>query len=303
MSKPILVATSDPAVSRFERRRDEILRGDRITLVASVGLLTVLFIWCFSVSEFFDPNRGTDPLARMGQFLQRMNPNLKAALLFEDSATPGSFSSWFYALPLWLPALWQTLAMAIFSSVIGAVMAVPVALLASRNLMPIPILSGAVRRGLEAIRTLPDIIVALILVAAFGIGPLAGVITLSLSTIGRLGKLFSEINENADMRLLESIRACGGGWWQQVRYGLFPQAAPGYASYALLKFEGNISAAAALGIVGAGGIGIELSRAITYTQFADYLAILLMITVLIFLTDMLSEAIRHRLIGVQGGMA
>ena len=83
---------------------------------------------------------------------------------------------------------------------------------------------------------------------------------------------------------------------------MIPQTAPDYASYALLKFEGNISGAAALGIVGAGGIGIELSRAITYTQFADYLAILLMITVLIFITDMLSEAIRHRLIGLRGGV-
>lgn len=302
MPKPVLVATSDPAVGRFEKRRDQILKSERISLLVTIELLTVLFVWCFSVSQFFDTNRGSDPLARMAQFLQRMNPNLKAEVLFEDSATPGSFSSRFYALPLWLPALWQTLAMAIFSSVIGAVLAFPVGLLASRNLMPIPFVCGAVRRVLEAIRTLPDITVALILVASFGIGPLAGVITLSLSTVGRLGKLYSEINENADMKISESIRACGGGWWQQVRYGLFPQAAPGYASYALSKFEGNIGAAAALGIVGAGGIGIELSRAITYTQFADYLAILLMITVLIFITDMLSEAIRHRLIGVQGGM-
>jgi len=302
MTKPILVASSDPAVAKFEKRRHEIRRSERLSIFISIGLLTVLFVWSFSVSEFFDPNRGADPLARMGQFLQRMNPNLKAEVLFENSATPGSLSSWFYALPLWLPALWQTLAIAIFSSVVGAILAVPVAMMASRNLVPFPIVCGLVRRVLEAIRTLPDIIVALILVAAFGIGPLAGVITLSLSTIGRLGKLYSEINENADMRVLEAIKAGGGGWWQQIRYGLIPQAAPGYASYALLKFEGNIGGAAALGIVGAGGIGIELSRAITYTQFSDYLAILLMITVLIFITDMLSEAIRHRLIGVQGGV-
>ncbi|MEM9989881.1 MAG: ABC transporter permease subunit, partial [Pseudomonadota bacterium] len=188
---------------------------------------------------------------------------------------------------------------AIFATILGAFISIPAALLCSRNLVPYAPLRAGVRRTLEAIRTLPDIIVAMILVAAFGIGPLAGVITIVLSTVGRLGKLFSEINENADMRQLEGIRSSGGNWWDQIRYGLFPQVAPGYASYAMLKFEGNISAAAALGIVGAGGIGIELARAITYTQFTDYLAILLMMTVLIFAIDIASEAIRHRLIGVK----
>lgn len=295
-------ATAGDAVQSFEDRRLAKKRRDRFTLFVAYAVLTALFLWSFTVSELFGSNRGADPLARMGLFLQQMNPDLRAEVLFEGSATQGSLASWFYAMPLWGPALWQTLAMAIFSSVIGAVVAVPVGLLASRNLIPVPIVCQSVRRVLEAIRTLPDIIVALILVAAFGIGPLAGVITLSLSTIGRLGKLYSEINENADMKVLESIRACGGGWWHQIRYGLFPQTAPAYASYALLKFEGNIGAAAALGIVGAGGIGIELSRAITYIQFADYLAIFLMITVLIFVIDMVSEAIRHRLIGGQGGL-
>ncbi len=288
-------------VKRFETRRSEIQRAERLSGLITIAVLSILFLWSFGVSEFFDGNRGADPLARIGRFLQLMNPNLQGDVLFEDSATSGSFASWFYAMPLWLPALWQTLAIAIFSSVLGSIIAIPVSMVASRNLISVPIVYGAVRRVLEAIRTLPDIIVALILVAAFGIGPLAGVITLTLSTVGRLGKLYSEVNESVDMKIPEAIKASGGGWWQQIRYGLVPQAAPGYASYALLKLEGNIGGAAALGIVGAGGIGIELARAITYTQFSDYLAILLMITVLIFLTDMLSEAIRHRLIGVQGG--
>lgn len=290
-------------LSSFEQQRAQKKRQDRIVLSVSFLVLSALFVWSFSVSQLFSSNAGLDPLARIGQFLQQMNPNLRADVLFDDSATQGSLASWFYAMPLWLPALWQTLAMAIFASVVGAVVAVPVGVIASRNLVSIPFLCPVTRRVLEAIRTLPDIIVALILVAAFGIGPLAGVITLSLSTVGRLGKLYSEINENVDMRIPEAIKACGGTWWQQMRYGVIPQAAPGYASYALLKFEGNIGGAAALGIVGAGGIGIELSRAITYIQFADYLAIFLMITFLIFLTDMASELIRHRLIGVKGGLA
>jgi len=290
------------AVTSFEDQRLLRRRQGRLGLIVAFSILTALFFWSFHVSQVFGSNVGVDPLARIGQFLRQMNPNLRADSLFADSRTPGSFASWYYAMPLWGPALWQTLAMAIFSSVVGSFLAVPIGLLASRNLFPFPWVCQLVRRILEAIRTLPDIIVALILVAAFGIGPLAGVITLSLSTIGRLGKLYSEINENADMKVLESIRACGGTWWQQIRYGLLPQTAPAYASYGLFKFEGNIGAAAALGIVGAGGIGIELARAITYIQFADYLAIFLMITMLIFVIDMMSEAIRHRLIGGHGGL-
>ena len=255
------------AVSSFDDQRLLRRRQKRLGFVVAFVVLTALFIWSFHVSQVFGSNVGVDPLARIGRFLQLMNPNLQADSLFADSRTPGSFASWYYAMPLWGPALWQTLAMAIFSSVIGSVLAVPVGLLASRNLIPYPWVCQPVRRILEAIRTLPDIIVALILVAAFGIGPLAGVITLSLSTVGRLGKLYSEINESADMKVLESIRACGGTWWQQVRYGLLPQSAPAYASYALLKFEGNIGAAAALGIVGAGGIGIELKVAMDLFNF------------------------------------
>jgi phosphonate transport system permease protein len=164
--------------------------------------------------------------------------------------------------------------------------------------MPIAAVRFTVRRTLEAIRTLPDLVLALILVAAFGAGPLAGVITLAISTMGSLGKLFSEINEEVDPRQLEGMRASGAGYAAMIRYGVVPQVLPNYTSYALIRLEGNLAGAAALGIVGAGGIGIELQRAITYTEFDTYLAILLLIVGMIFLIDIASEAIRHRLIGL-----
>ena len=289
------------AVAEFETRYSDFRKRQRLYTLLILAALGALLAWSFSVSEVFGANRGSDPLARMAVFLDKLLPDLEPRHLLGGVEQPGSLENWFYGWPLWLSALWETLQMAIVSSVIGGILAVPVGILSSRNLMPFASVRFTVRRILEAIRTLPDIIVALILVAAFGVGPLAGVITIVLSTVGRLGKLYAEINENADMGQLKGIEASGGNWWHALRYGLMPQVAPGYASYALLKFEGNIGAAAALGIVGAGGIGIELSRAITYTLFADYLAILLMITVLIFVIDMMSEAVRHRLIGVQSG--
>jgi phosphonate transport system permease protein len=100
------------------------------------------------------------------------------------------------------------------------------------------------------------------------------------------------------MRQVEAIRATGGGWWTQMRFGVLPQVLANHASYALLRLELNVGGAAALGIVGAGGIGIELSRAITFTQFDTYLALLLMIVGLIFVIDILSEDVRHRLLGL-----
>lgn len=290
--------TNSHIISSFEAERKAVLRRRYIWTGIGFAAFAVLFLWSFTISEFFGNDSTANWMSRMGTFLQRLNPNLQADTLFQDAETQGSFLSWYYGWRIWFEALWETLQIAIVSSVLGAFLSVPVAFLTSRNLMPIASVRFTVRRILEAIRTLPDLIVALILVAAFGIGPLAGVITITLSTIGRLGKLYSEVNENADMRELEGVKAAGGGWWQQVRYGIVPQVAPNYASYAMLKFEGNIGAAAALGIVGAGGIGIELSRAITYTLYADYLAILLLMTIMIFVIDMLSEQIRHRLIGV-----
>jgi phosphonate transport system permease protein len=97
---------------------------------------------------------------------------------------------------------------------------------------------------------------------------------------------------------LEALEASGAGLARKIRYGVLPQVLPNYASYTLLRLEVNVAAATALGIVGAGGIGLELQRAITYTEFDTYLAILLLIIALIFVIDIASEGLRHRLIGL-----
>ena len=161
----------------------------------------------------------------------------------------------------------QTVEMAILATAMGSVLALGASFLTAQNLMPLAPVRFVVRRILEAIRTLPDLIMALILVAAFGVGPLAGVLTLTISTLGGLGKLFAEINEEIDSRQLEALQAAGAGPLKKIRYGVMPQVLPNYASYALIRLEGNLAGAAALGIVGAGGIGLELQRAITYTEF------------------------------------
>jgi phosphonate transport system permease protein len=125
----------------------------------------------------------------------------------------------------------------------------------------------------------------------------AGVLTLIVGTTGSLGKLFSEAMENAQMSEVDAVQAVGGNWLQEMRFGIVPQLLPQLLSYWLLRMEINLSVAAALGVVGAGGIGIELQRAISFTEFDTYLAILLLIVGCIFVVDTVSERLRHRLIG------
>jgi phosphonate transport system permease protein len=292
------VQPAHPTVATFERERRRMLARQRTQTAVGLLLFSLVLAVSLNRSGFLNANIGGDPLARIGVFLGRLSPQLRADALLSDRRTVGSLASWFYDLPLWLKACWQTFEMAAVATVFGAAGAVVASLLCARNLMPIAAVRFVVRRTLEAIRTMPELIVALILVAAFGIGPFAGVLALSVSTVGGLGKLFAEINEQVDPRPLEAIAATGANRARQIRFGVLPQVLPAYASYALIRLEGNLAAASALGIVGAGGIGLELQRAITYTEFDTYLAILLLMVSMIFVIDITSEQIRHRLIGI-----
>lgn len=287
------------AAEDFEALRRRTLRRQRLQALLGLLVFSAILLISFQRSQFFSSAIGGDPLGRIATFLGRMIPDLEPSALAADSQTKGSVAWWFYDLPVWLKLGWQTVEMAIVATVFGAVGGLLASFLSARNLMPFAPVRFAVRRTLEAIRTLPDLILALVLVAAFGVGPLAGVITLAISTMGGLGKLFSEINEEVDPRQLEAMAAAGVGPISRIRYGVIPQVLPNYASYALSRLEGNLAGAAALGIVGAGGIGIELQRAITYTEFDTYLAILLLIIFMIFIIDIGSEALRHRLIGLK----
>ena len=283
-------------VADFERDRRAFLRRRRWEALVGTLIFSALLLASFQHSQFFSADIGGDPLGRIGDFLARMSPKLTAGALLSDRAAAGSLASWLYDLPLWLRLGWQTVEMAVIGTVVGGIGALGASFLCARNLMPIAPVRFVVRRSLEMIRTVPEIILALVLVSAFGVGPLAGVITLAVATMGSLGKLFSEINEEVDPRQLEAMDASGTGLASKIRFGVVPQVLPNYASYLLLRLEGNLAGAAALGIVGAGGIGIELQRAITYTEFDTYLAILLLMVGMIFVIDIASEAIRHRLI-------
>ncbi len=151
------------------------------------------------------------------------------------------------------------------------------------------------KRLFEFCRTVPDLVFALMFVAAFGLGPLAGVLAIGIHTFGALGKLFAEIIENIDLSPVESVRSSGGAFPAIVRFGALPQVLPNFASYALLRFEINVRASSIIGFVGAGGIGQELFVAIRKFYYADVSAILLLIIITVALIDLVTERIRRHL--------
>ena len=204
---------------------------------------------------------------------------------------------WLWGWRKWLKMLGETLLISYVGTLIGATFAFCLNFFAADNTSPAPWLRFVVRRLLEFARTVPGIVFALVFVIAFGLGPMAGVLAIAIHSTGALGKLFSEIVENADMKPVEGIRSTGASWLSCMRFAVVPQVTAGYASYALLRFEINVREASVMGFVGAGGIGQELVVAIRKFYYSDVSAILLTIIVTVFLIDITTGWLRGRLFG------
>ncbi|WJR76553.1 phosphonate ABC transporter, permease protein PhnE [Bradyrhizobium sp. NP1] len=206
-------------------------------------------------------------------------------------------AEWFWGWHKWLRLLGETILISYVGTLIGAILAFVLNFFAAENTSPAPWLRFAMRRLLEFARTVPGIVFALIFVIAFGLGPMAGVLAVAIHSTGALGKLFSEIVENADMRPVEGVRSTGAGWIACMRFAVLPQVIAGYASYTLLRFEINVREASVMGFVGAGGIGQELVVAIRKFYYSDVSAILVTIIVTVFIIDIATGWLRGRLLG------
>lgn len=284
------------AMSAFEIENAAYRRRWRVFFIIGAVLFALCFVGAVFIADF-SLARLFSGFPQMLAFLDRALPDLQISKFGDGATTEGSLAYWFYAWPKWLGLLWESIEMAILATALGGGAAFLLSFVAARNIGPNRWVSAFVRRLLEFFRTLPDLIVALVLVQAFGPGAAAGVLAIALHTTGALGKLMSEVHENIDMKPLEGVRASGGNWFHAIRFGAMPQILPNFFSYALLRLEVNIAAAAAVGYVGAGGIGQELVIAIENLRFDDALAIIVMVIVLIFAIDLTSERIRHRFIG------
>lgn len=196
-----------------------------------------------------------------------------------------------------LPALLETINIAAASTLLGALGGILLSLLATRGMARWPRLIPLFRRLLDFMRAIPEIVIALVLIFVMGGGPVPAMIAIAIHTVGALGKLYSEVNENASLKPVEGLQSVGANWSQRMILGVMPQVAPNYLSYTLLRFEINVRASAILGFVGAGGIGYELRNAMSWGQgkFDEAAAIFILLFLTIVLFDQVSSYYRDRL--------
>jgi phosphonate transport system permease protein len=208
----------------------------------------------------------------------------------------------FYDLPalIWsyMPALIETINIAAVSTIVGALGGLILSLLGTRGLAKWPRLMPLFRRVSDVMRAIPEIVIALVLIFVLGGGPVPAMVAIAIHTAGALGKMFSEVAENADLKPVEGLASTGATWAQRMLLGVLPQVSPNYLSYTLLRFEINIRASAILGFVGAGGLGYELRNAMAWGpgRFDQAAAIFVLLFGTIVFFDQISSRYRNRLI-------
>jgi phosphonate transport system permease protein len=242
-----------------------------------------------------------------GKFFQnlwRFPDYITRIFTLEQGPAQGRFvlfdvGEWMWGIRRWTLQLAETLLIAYVGTVLGTLGGFFLCFYAAANLGRSNWLRFAVKRFLEFCRTVPEIVFALIFVVAFGLGPVPGVLAIAIHTAGALGKLFAEVVENIDMRPVDGVTASGATWAEMVRMAVVPQVLSNFASYALLRFEINVRGAAIMGFVGAGGIGQDLVEAIRKFYYSDVSAILVLIILTVMVIDLITERVRHRLIGLE----
>ena len=200
-------------------------------------------------------------------------------------------------LDLLVRAMGETLAIAFLGTLTATVIAFPVSFLAAKNTTPHGVIRFAIRRCLDTIRGVDALIWALVFVGVVGLGPFAGILAIAVSDTGALGKLFSEAIESTEARARESVLASGGTSLLAVRFGLLPQVLPIIAGQILYYFESNVRSATIIGIVGAGGIGLQLSEQIRTYDFDQVAFTVIMILVTVAIIDWISSKLRFAIIG------
>ncbi|MEL7114334.1 MAG: phosphonate ABC transporter, permease protein PhnE [Pseudomonadota bacterium] len=241
-----------------------------------------LFCWC--LYDFnFSPARLWTGLERLGRVLSFMFP-------------PHLWETWEEWLEIFV-ALGETVAMAFMGTLLGLIVAFPLSFLGAKNINRIFWFRQGSRRVFDVIRAFEQLILALIFIRAFGLGPLAGILAIAVSEVGTFSKLFSEALENTSRDPVEGVVASGGSRLQSIRYAIMPQVLPVHLSILLYNFESNVRSSTILGIVGAGGIGFLLSDRISGYFWDQVWTIIFLIIAMVYLIDYLSAQIRTRVIG------
>ncbi|KAM9866659.1 Phosphate-import permease protein PhnE [Leucobacter aridicollis] len=277
---------STHAPERPKAQHPELPAADRARLEKAVSLprarflmglpvAVIVLIWSFNGAQFNFAKLG-EGAVNMGEFLSRL--------------FPPDFSKFSKIVEL----LIETFQMAVVGTVLGAVLSLLVAFAASSNISPKWLYYPA-RWIMNVIRSVPDLVFALMFVSAVGLGPFAGILAMTLGSLGSIGKVFAEAMESVDRGPMVAMQAVGASKRQVIQYGVLPQAAPLLVSYTLLLFEGNVRGATILGLVGAGGIGLELTTAMRMYDYGHLSAIIICIIVLVTAIDQGSALIRKKI--------
>jgi phosphonate transport system permease protein len=202
-----------------------------------------------------------------------------------------NFDSW----RLYVAQMWLTIQIAMWGTALAVLIAVPFGLACARNVSPVW-LQQPLRLLMNLLRSIPDLVVGTLFIVAVGLGPFAGVMAIAINTGGVLAKLFSEAVEATDRGPVEGVRATGANRLHEVVWGIIPQVAPLWTSYALYRFESNARSATVLGLIGAGGIGQLLFESLNAFDYHHLSVIIIVIIVAVTLIDLLSQAMRSRLL-------
>lgn len=306
-----LASTTTPALPSQQvslSQRSALLRPwPRVTGRMVLGLVGIVLLYAWGIAgSDVNPGELAKGVPNIVNFIVRLMP--PAWKLTEVSVATPAIALGAVTIPsvgvpglkVMLPevlfAIIETVQMALIGTTLAVILSFPFGLLAARNTSPHRWVYLGTRLLLNVNRAVPEIIFALIFVAAVGLGPFSGVLALALGAIGVMGKLYAEAIEAIDPQQVLAVSATGANRLQTFVYGVVPQAAPLVASYSLLLFENNVRHATILGIVGAGGVGFVLSKYMALFQYQNLMGAMLLIIVCVTIIDRLSDALRKRMI-------
>jgi phosphonate transport system permease protein len=241
---------------------------------AAIGLLSLLALWWAAKGSQVSFSELSKGLPWIGDFLSRMFP-----------------PNWAFLDKLWIPAI-ETVQIAIWGTLLSVILAVPVCFFAARNLTPNLVVFQFTRQLFNVSRGINEIILALVFVAAVGLGPFPGVLALAVHGAGMLGKFFSESIEEIDQGPIEALRSTGAGSIQIIIFAVIPQVITAWIAVVLYRFETNLRQATVLGMVGAGGIGFELVGSMKLFQYQDTATCIAVIIVMVMVADYVSTRLR-----------
>jgi phosphonate transport system permease protein len=248
----------------------------RFKHVVYIALAAAFLAWCADGVNL-RPREISNAIPVIADYFSRMAP-----------------PKWGFVEAIWKPAI-ETIYVALWGNVLATIVGLPLGLLAASTVTRSVVVRGAAMGVLNVLRSISELIWAILFVAAVGLGPFPGALALGMNYGGILGRLYAEAIENVDKGPIEALQATGAGRLQVILFAVFPQALPQFVTYNLYWFEVGVRSATVLGMVGAGGLGFELITSIRLFEWREVGLVLLFILGMVTIIDLASTYIRSRL--------